>query len=228
MGKVHTILIPDFFSDEWMEVEVERPDFALIANSIYDYSGLVKVVHEVFDVGTDSNATTKVKSHKADEKEITLLLNDLCSRALVSPTYDFFEKNMPLDDTQKAIICQWVMDEARNLHPIIRDKDIAMPIVVQARKFHMSPSSVIDPRNTFSGITHISFNRAITEYLLFLEDEQVPADYRKNNGTGVSNSEALGDLGIKMVKKQKNVEDGTHPKTDTLALLHEISKQNQT
>lgn len=189
---VEQIKIPDFFSDEWIEIDVERPDFSLLSHSIYDYSGLVRIVREVFGENVEQRASNG--TGRDDEDEIELLIDDLCRRTLVSPTFDEFESTFALDDKQKSVIARWVMREAQDLQGIVRNKDVAMPIIVQAVKFDKTPAEIIDPRNKLSGITHISFNRAMAEYLLFLEDEKMPLDYNKK-ATNVSNVDFLDSIG---------------------------------
>jgi hypothetical protein len=203
--EVQEITIPDFVL-EWeapLLIQVQRPDFALIAHSEFDIAGLINKVAEAF--GEDVPGSSAGDGGTA-HKDFEYYRTDLLKRTLVSPTYDVIERINPLTEFQRAVIINWIFKDIGELIDIILNKNVAWSMVIQCGKFRKSPHEILDPHNEYCGLYHIYFDRAMIEYYLRIENDQKPIDL-DTSGSQLTLMQSLG------VQRAKNsvVQDEKKP-----------------
>ena len=113
--------IPSHDGRGTIAVRVKRIDMTSeLLNSEMLSNELIGDVVKQFDRGKSQQQVEqqlKAKMVDADMSKIVSLVDKICVKALVEPTFEQFEEFAPLNLNQKMAIFNWIMEEVRGMKP---------------------------------------------------------------------------------------------------------------
>lgn len=121
----HLIPIPGFEPNSTIYVRVKRIDITadMLGSSVLPNELQQEVVKQ-FDGNTGkkkpSQKEIEVQIAKRFEEESSIadmipMIDKMCRKALLEPTYEQFEELYPLTTSQKMTIFQWLMEEVKSM-----------------------------------------------------------------------------------------------------------------